>query len=407
MSTLLGSFSSNFKTNDIMLSILNQLSTDLKHRQKIEICGLQGSSAALFAARLHTMQAQQQALCCIVPTDDLLEPLAGDISLFTNVPVLIYPAFEIAPYTRLAPDPATTATRLSTLYFLQERSQPCIVLTSAEALLRRVMPKRVLSNHCELVMTGEEADREGLIVALTRAGYQPCELVRQPGDLAIRGGIVDLYPPASQLETQGPLRLDFFDDTVDSIRLFDPLSQRSLEELDEAVLLPASDILFPNNPEGVKRWQQELPSATSDEDRQMLQQLREQIRFPGIEFFLPLIYQQPETLFDYLPAETLFLLHDPLAISRKIELVWERIAVNYEEAAAEGLALAPKTLFLESAELERLEQTLRIDLCLQPNPDALQPPIIQQAGDHSLLSQEIDLQRKKRGILAPLADRLL
>ncbi len=393
-----------------MQSICKRL---LDSGKQLDLCGLHGGSAALFAARL---QAElERSICCIVPIDEFLEPLAQDISLFTAVPVVTYPAFEIAPYAQLAPDPSTVATRLSTLHFLQESTEPCIVLTSAEAILRRIMPRQVLADHCELVMAGEETDRDGLIASLTGAGYQLCDLVQQPGDMAVRGGIVDLFAPAFRPDIQGPLRLDFFGDTVESIRIFDPLSQRSLTELEEAVLLPASDILFPLSAEDGNQWQPDLGSAAElgvDRDRagQVLEQLGEQVRFPGIEFLLPLIYQDPgsQTLFDYLPQDTPCLLHDPVAIRRKVDLVWERILANYQEAATDGVALSPGSLFLDRQELEsRLQESSRVDLCTLPDPDAPQPPVMLQVGEHSLLKQEIDLERKKRGVLAPLADRLL
>ncbi len=403
-----------------MQSVCKQLSTkEGQQGKKIDICGLHGGSAALFTARL--LETQQQTICCLVPSDDQLESLAGDIRLFTDIPVLIYPAFEIPPYTQLAPDPATVAARLSTLYFLQEQTGPCIVLTSVEAIMRRVVPQQVLSQSCELVMAGEDTDRDALIASLIDAGYESCELVRQPGDLAVRGGIVDLFPPKFGFTAQGPLRLDFFGDTVESIRLFDPLTQRSEEEVEEAVLLPGSDILFPNS-SAQKKWRQGLYATVqelapdrieNDGARQIMQQLRERIRFPGIEFFLPLIYQdpKPQTLFDYLPAGCPCILHDPVTIRRKIALVWERIAVNYKDASSEegqGFALPPQALFMEQEELDQcFGKRARVDLCLLPDPDAAQAPILQQVGDHSLLRQEIELQRKKRGVLAPMADRLL
>ncbi len=381
--------------------------------QQVDLCGLHGGSAALFAARLQ--KEQKCSLCCIVPLDEFLEPLAQDIGLFTDVPVVIYPAFEIAPYAQLVPDPVTVATRISTLYFLQEQSEPCIVLASAEAVLRRIMPGQVLADRCELVMAGEETDRDGLVNGLTRAGYQLCDLVQQPGDLAVRGGIVDLFAPSFRPDVQGPLRLDFFGDTVESIRVFDPLSQRSQSELDEAVLLPASDILFPGGTEDGRPWQPDSAAAVRlglDPDRgsKILESLRQQVRFPGIEFFLPLVYRDPgpQTLFDYLPADTLCLLHDPVAGLRKVGLVWERILANQQEAQGDGLALAADALFLDRQELEEcLGRRPRVDLCTLPDPDAPHPPITVQVGEHSLLKQEIDLERKKRGVLAPLADRLL
>ena len=407
-----------------MLSVCKQLSTkEGQQEKKKNICGLHGGSAALFVARLQEaqQQTQQQTVCCLVPFDDLLESLVGDIRLFTDVPVLLYPAFEIAPYTQLAPDPATVAARLATLYFLQENAGPCIVLTSVEAIMRRVVPQQVLSQSCELVMAGEDTDRDALIASLLATGYESCALVRQPGDLAVRGGIVDLFPPPASPAVQGPLRLDFSKDTVKSIRLFDPLSQRSQEELEEAILLPGSDILFPNVSASAQEvWRQGLyviaeelaPGRVKDDACQIMQQLREQIRFPGIEFFLPLIYQdpKPQTLFDYLPADCPCVLHDPVAIKRKMTLVWERITANYENASGDvgqGLALPPQTLFMGQKEFEHcLKARTQVALCLLPDPDVEQQTV-QQVGDHSLLRQEIELQRKKRGVLAPLADRLL
>jgi transcription-repair coupling factor (superfamily II helicase) len=277
------------------------------------------------------------------------------------------------------------------------------------------MPGRQLSDYCELVMAGEDTDRDGLIAALTNTGYQVCDIVRQPGDMAVRGGIVDLFPPPFRLDVQGPLRLDFFGDTVESIRLFDPVSQRSLGGLEEAVLLPASDILFPGQGEWAT-WKQGLADAMvrfgagGEHGSRLMEKLREKVRFPGIEFLLPLLYQDPapQTLFDYLPAATPCILHDPVTIRQKIALIRERVEANHQEAAQERAVLDPETLFMDLEELEnRLNQTARFDLCSLPDPDAVEPPILQQVGDHSQLRQEIDLQRKKRGVLAPLADRLL
>ena len=391
-----------------MQSSCRRLLEDGKPR---DVCGLHGGSAALFAARLQN--EIKQTVCCVVPSDELLDPLARDFSLFTTVPVLSYPAFEIAPYTPLDPDPATVATRLATLYFLQESSAPCIVLTSAEALLRRILPRRVLSDRCELVMAGEEIDRDALVSLLVGSGYQLCDLVQHPGDMAVRGGIIDLFAPSFRPDVSGPIRLDFFGDTVESIRIFDPLSQRSLTRLDEAVLLPASDILFPASDEDFRKTvaarAAELGMPVEGIDR-ISEQLQEEIRFPGIEFFLPLIYHNPDpqTLFDYLPRTTPFLLHDPVAIQQKVDLVWERIQANFQEAATGGMSLESGSLFLSRQELEEhLQSRLQVNLSSLPDPDADQPPVILQVGDHSLLKQEQELERKKRGLLAPLVDRLL
>ncbi|WP_457573921.1 transcription-repair coupling factor [Desulfolithobacter sp.] len=394
-----------------MQSIIGQL----PDRKRTDICGLHGGSAALFLAR--TAAGPGRSVCCIVPSDEQLEPLAQDIRLFTNLPVLVYPSFEIPPYTPLAPDPATVALRLATLYQLQEQTGPVIVLVSIEALQRRILPPSVLNRYAELVMAGEETDRDQLIESLTRAGYQMCAMVQHEGDMAVRGGIVDIYAPPSSPEMSGPVRLDFFGDTIESIRVFDPVSQRSLYELEEAVLLPASDILFPDH-EKLEHWRTYLAATARelewnpDQAATLFESLDNQIRFPGIEFSLPLLYPPPEpiqTFFDYLPADVIMVQYDPAAVQAKLELVWERITTNYDEGRVKGLALLPpRHLFLDQSDLEEsLAGRTLVNLCQLPDPDSPVPPLTIPCGDHTLLRQEIDIQRRKRGLLAPLADKLV
>jgi transcription-repair coupling factor (superfamily II helicase) len=380
-----------------------------------DIVGLHGASTALLLAR--AVETLQRTLCCLVPADEQLEVLAQDVAFFSSVRVLLYPSYEIPPYTPLSPDPATVCHRLATLYQLQDLREPCLVLTSAEAVLRRVLPAKALSSRCELVIAGEETDRDGLVASLVDAGYQLCDMVRQEGDLALRGGIVDVFPPALDSATAGPLRLDFFGDTVESIRLFDPLSQRSRQSLTEAVLLPASDLLFPSK--GQRETMLSLLGSLAEqyqwrsaEVRMLRERLATGQRFPGMEFMLPLLYgggAQLQSLSDYLPPGTGLIVSDPSAVNRRLHLVRDRIAANYHEAVERQVAaLPPAELFVTDEEFNaRLDQILLARLSSLPDPDNPQAPLTLQTGDHSLLAQEIELQRKKRGLLAPLVDRML
>ncbi|HEB70027.1 MAG TPA: transcription-repair coupling factor [Desulfobulbus sp.] len=395
-----------------MQSILERLRGE--RRLQLDVSGLAGSSGALFLAR--AADRLQKTVCCIVPADEQLEIIARDTALFTSTQVLIYPSFEIPPYTALAPDPATTGNRLSTLYQLQEKARPYIVFTSAEAVLRRVLPRQVLNNHCELVIRGEEIDRDQLINSLTRAGYQNSDMVRQVGDMAIRGGIIDVFCPSSG-ENRLPLRLDFFGDTVESIRTFDPVSQRSKDALEEAILLPATDLLFPAASEE-KQWHAFLDrdagkySWPDGERKHLLDQLTAHIPFAGCEFFLPLLFQHRhrlQTFFEYLEPDTLMVTLDPVSCRQQVELIQERIYTNYTESAqAEKAILPPERLFVSMDEQEAYLKTVsHVSLCQLPDPDSRAECIEVHGGDHSLLAQEIELQRKKRGLLAPLADRLI
>lgn len=380
-----------------------------------DIFGLHGASTALLLSR--AVESLQRTLCCIIPADEQLEILAQDIAFFSKVRVLIHPSYEIPPYTPLSPDPATVCARLATLYQLRENSTPCLVLTSAEAVLRRVLPANELNSHCELVIAGEEMDRDRLIASLVAAGYQLCDLVRQEGDLALRGGIIDVYPPTIDSTRAGPLRLDFFGDTVESIRLFDPLTQRSRQQLEEVVLLPASDLLYPTaGSQGTLLATLDAAAEQHNWPTDKFRHLRERFithqRFPGMEFMLSLLYggrQHLQTLFDYLPANAALVLSDPLAINQRMQLVRERILANYDEALAHQVpAVPPDDLFLTEVEFSQTcAQSLLARLPHLPDPDHPAPALTAVTGDHSLLAQDIELQRKKRGLLAPLADRLL
>jgi len=391
-----------------MQSIFKRLQ---ESRSIIDICGLRGSSGALFLARAAAQT--KRPICCVVPADEQIEALAQDISLFSDIDVLVYPSFEIPPYTPLSPDPATVCQRLATLYRLLNRDQPAIVLTSAEACLRRILPKKALNERCELVMAGEETDREELIKALAENGYESCAMVQHEGNFSVRGGIVDIFAPSVSPSMQGPLRLDFFGDTIESIRVFDPVTQRSLAELDEAVLLPASDIFFPPR-EKEREWVQHIrseaiehswPEEATDE---LIDQYRQHTRYTGIEFHLPLIYgpfTTLQTLFDYLPGGTLKVFLEPDEIRQKADLLWERIKANYEEAEDRQLpVLPPSHLFIDREELDKQDT---INLCSLPDPESPNEKLFLNTGDHTLLAQEIEIHRKKRGNLAPLADRII
>ena len=205
--------------------------------------GLRGAAPAWLSAIVN----HKTPCCCIVPDEHLVSIFEQDIQLFTDRQILIYPGHEIPPYTPLSPDPQITATRIATLYLATEHDSDHIIITSIEALLRRVMPDKILRNEVEYLMSGEECDRDELLTNLIQLGYEQVGLAQSVGDFSVRGGIVDIFPPAFIQENgkfhRGPVRLDFFGDTIESLRSFDPFNQRSTEEITDAILLPVTDIL--------------------------------------------------------------------------------------------------------------------------------------------------------------------
>ncbi len=223
--------------------IQNKLTALFADSRSITISGLRGASPAWLAATV----AKQHTCCCIVPDEHLISIFEQDLHLFTDKQVLQYPGHEIPPYTPLSPDQLTTAARLSTLYRLKDGAGS-IMVTSIEALLRRIMPANLLTSVAEYLMAGEDCDQDDLLNKLSFLGYDKVALVQSVGDFSLRGGIIDIYPPPFAIEGgtlhEGPIRLDFFGDTIESLRSFDPFTQRSTGDISEATLLPVTDLLF-------------------------------------------------------------------------------------------------------------------------------------------------------------------
>ncbi len=382
-------------------------------RENFSVSGLRGGGVAFFCAA--AAEARRRPCLLICPTEASAQTLEQDLSLFSGLDIVRYPAFDIPPYTPLSPDPATVAARIATLSTIVTAGQPLVTVASVEALLRRVLPRTVLTSLAELVMAGEETDPGLLAERLTAMGYEHVSLVQSVGDLCVRGGIVDLFPPGFAM----PVRLDFFGDTVESIRLFDPISQRSVEQLPEAVFLPASTVLFPEPGSTAaaemlgrfRRLAEKLdwePGAAY----QIEEKLATGSRFPGIEFLLPLFYREPSLLTDYLHPETLVVHTDYHANGREGRQTWERILANYEEALAAGtVALPPEEIFCTRQDLERALAPFQTVSCREFEEFALEDgangkSFALRAGNHLLLKQELGLGHGREGLLAPLAEKV-
>lgn len=384
--------------------------------KKVTVSGLRGASPAWLAATI----AEQQSCCCIVPDEHLISIFEQDLHLFTDKPVLKYPGHEIPPYTPLSPDQLTTASRLSTLYRLKA-GENGIMVTSIEALLRRIMPANLLTSVAEYLMAGEDCDQDDLLKKLTYLGYDKVALVQSVGDFSVRGGIIDIYPPPFIVDSsdlhEGPIRLDFFGDTIESLRSFDPFSQRSTGEISEATLLPVTDPLFDYNSPTVRRRLAKLfeehgekDQWDSEETARIMERMTSGRRFAGMEFFLPLFYQEHEkvssAVLDFLPEETVVLLIDPESIHQSMELTHERIETNYQTARENSApALHPETLFLEQDEITVQLNGFRQILVSDFPGQAADVQAISST-NHLLLKQDISLKRTKLGLLAPLSEKI-
>lgn len=419
-----------------MINLLEKIKREVKFSTTIS--GLRGGGKALLAAR--TAQTLQRPLVVITASEDQAAEMEQDLALFTNLPVHLYPGFDIPPYTPLSPDPTTVTSRISTLYQLINFQTPFILVIPAEALLRRVIPKDQLSNLAELIIAGEETDQAELVRRLISTGYEKVSLVQTPGEISLRGGILDIFPPhpgelltlknsSPMISENCPVRLDFFGDTIESIRFFDPISQRSLQELAEFTILPVSDSLYletmaddDSSPASRLLARSHGQNWDPDEVDTLFDHLKAKHRFPGIEFFLPLFHDNPATPLDFVPQDGLLILDNPIEISKSIALAWERISANHQETlTAHKPALPPAELFLTETKLAAQLQEFSLinldDFPVIASPtdqigQRLIPPGTSgeihniPSGSHTLLKQELELQRHKQGLLTPLVAQI-
>lgn len=390
---------------------MHNILTAIDHGHSINVTGLRGGAAALLIGRAVTKS--NSLIFCITPSVQQSEILANDLKLFTDIQILLYPAYEIPPYTPLSPDNRTVASRLATLYRILTTTLPLIVISSAEALLRRTIPANKLSDLAELVISNEEIDQEKLSHRLIMSGYERTGLVQAMGEFSVRGGIMDVFPPGFDY----PVRFDFFGDMVESVRLFDPVSQRSIEQIDEIELVAVHDVLLPQPKSTefkmmVDRFD-DLSATLGWESTQVsaiLERLKNQQRFPGIEFLLPLFYQSAASPFSYIKPKTTTFIIDPPGISRSINLLWQKINLNHQKAqTSHAPVLPPNDLFLNiTAFNNSLGQLNNIRLYDFASSEMEPGELIEvTAGNHILLKQQITIDRRKQEVLQPLAAMII
>jgi transcription-repair coupling factor (superfamily II helicase) len=247
-----------------------------------------------------------------------------------DVRVLSFPAWDSVPYDRVAPNAEIIADRIETLAALAERpaddATPLVLLTSVNAVVQRVPPRDFITGANLKLQAGNVMHMQALIERLESSGYVRSGTVTDPGQYAVRGGILDLYPPGGQ-----PVRLDFFGDTLESIRAFDPDSQRTEARLDAVHFLPMSEVaLTPDVRRQFRQRYVELFGPVKGDDP-LYEAISAGHQHQGMEHWLPLFHTELATLFDYLPGAVVTL--DPLSDDAR-QSRFEQIADHYDARAA-------------------------------------------------------------------------
>ncbi|MBV1687067.1 transcription-repair coupling factor [Novosphingobium sp. G106] len=242
----------------------------------------------------------------VAPDDAAMRAIADAAAYFApELDVVEFPAWDCLPYDRASPALSVSAKRLSALHRLQAKAGgPQLFVTTINALLQRVLTPFRIRESVRLLKPGMEIGRESLIALLQRQGYSRTDTVADAGEFAVRGSIFDIFP--SGLE-QG-LRLDFFGDELETLRLFDPNTQRSTGTVPEHLLLPASEALLDET--SVKRFRtqyRELFGANATSDP-LYQAVSDGRRLAGMEHWLPLFEDRMVTLFDHLSTDDLIVI---------------------------------------------------------------------------------------------------
>ena len=257
-----------------------------------------GSALALRVAEISDSQAHIAVLASSVRE---LELLADELRFFlgpNSDRVCILPGWECLPYDRYSPHPEITSQRIRTLSQLCRRD-PFILLVCAEQTLFRLPKKEFVSGASFNISVGNVIDPHRLRDQLSDAGYLGVSQVQAEGEYAVRGGIIDVFP----MGATAPFRLDLFGDEIEQIRFFDPESQKSTGETEALDILPARE--FPTDKAAIEQFRKSFrQQMAGDPQSSIVYREVSAGRFPaGIEFYLPLFFDSPSTIFDYLPAD--------------------------------------------------------------------------------------------------------
>jgi len=394
--------------------------------QAVRVSRLRGAARALLTARLVQAHGERPVLV-LVPNSKAGDAFAQDLrAALGELPgasgsrVRFFPRHDTHPYERFSPQPFVVAQRMDVLYRWLASPPPGqgpaphdaapVAVAPWTALALRVPSRDALRGRSVHLEVGQIVDRDALVEVLLAAGYQRMPLVEERGELAVRGHILDLYPP----HRERPLRVELLGDEVESIREFDPASQRSQATMPYAVAPPPRELLFDRKlvierSEALRELadsQQVAPRAVDE----LIDSLLRGNTPPGVEALAPLLQPRLESVFDYLPEDTLIVADDPDAGRERLLRYSEEVSENFELALESGrVASPPHELALAPAEiLETLaaRRPVLLERLVVQDADASSTRLELPCEDHDELRRELARERTSDHPLEPLVRRL-
>jgi len=334
---------------------------------------LHGSATALALAEC--MDNDSRLYVVVTSGAREMERLAAEIAFFqgggrATQSLMPLPDWEILPYDLFSPHPDITSRRLQTLFELPDARGGCLIL-AADTLLQRLPPVAYVQGRAFDLSLGQTLSVEPFRQRLTDAGYASVGQVTAPGEFAVRGSLLDVFP----MGAESPLRIDLFGTEIEAIRRFDPETQRSLDSVDSVRMLPAREV--PLDPESIKGFRRRYRTRFEGDPTLsgVYRGVSEGLAPPGVEFYLPLFFDSTASLFDYLPRDAV-IVHESGTVPA-LQQLWTDIEHRYEERRhdIERPILAPHELFLTPQELAKAAEpltsitleTFKADLELHPD----------------------------------------
>ncbi|OYY95995.1 MAG: transcription-repair coupling factor [Hydrogenophilales bacterium 28-61-23] len=302
-----------------------------------------GSADSLVLASL---AVQSRRLLILTQTAQDAARLVEEINWFApSLATHLFPDWETLPYDPLSPHPDLVSDRLSALW-LAASGRIDVLITPAATAMQRLCPPNYLNAHAFLLKEKDRLDADKLRSRLTQAGYSAVNQVLSPGEFAVRGGIIDLFPMGGEQKSALPYRIDLFDDEIESIRTFDPDTQRTLYKVAEIHLLPAREVPF--DEAGITHFRQSFRDRFEGDPgkSQLYRDVSNKLAPGGIEYYLPLFFEQTATLFDYLGDDTVLVLHGE--IQTAVEGFWSDTQSRHRlmQGDKHRPLLTPDALFL-------------------------------------------------------------
>ncbi len=354
-------------------ALLSVAQPSFKAGERTQFPPFSGSADALHIAQLASKDGKHTLLAVLTASASDAQRLLDEIPWFApELRVRLLPDWETLPYDSFSPHHDLISERLATLYSVT-RGECDVLLVPASTAAYRFTPPAYLAAYTFFLKTGETLDAEKFRTQLTLAGYTHVTQVVAPGEYSVRGGLVDLFPMGSPL----PFRLDLFDDEIESIKTFDVDTQRTLYPVPEVRLLPARE--FPLDDKGRTRFRQRFRELFEGDPARsgIYKDVSNGIPSAGIEYWLPLFFEETATLLDYLPKDTVLCLHND--VPEAIRAFWRDAQSRYDMLSGEKSRplLPPGDLFLaEEPFFTAAKPYARLILAAGTNGSTTAPPLV-------------------------------